>query len=78
MNLITILGLLFLTLKLTGHIDWSWWWVLAPFWIPLTIAAAGWVMIGISYLLMTKEERVRQRAVWALEKLADKLDERNK
>lgn len=25
-------GLIFVTLKLTGHIDWSWVWVLAPFW----------------------------------------------
>lgn len=31
-----LLGLLFIGLKLTGYIDWSWWWVLAPFWaVPL-------------------------------------------
>ena len=24
------LGLMFIWLKLTGHIDWSWWWVLSP------------------------------------------------
>lgn len=23
-----------ISLKLTGHIDWSWVWVLAPIWIP--------------------------------------------
>ena len=33
-----ILGLIFITLKLTGHITWSWMWVLAPFWIPLGLA----------------------------------------
>ena len=27
-----MLGVLFVGLKLTGHIDWSWWWVTAPFW----------------------------------------------
>ena len=27
-----ILGLIFITLKLCHVIDWSWWWVLAPFW----------------------------------------------
>jgi len=37
-NATTILGLIFITLKLTGHITWSWWWVLAPFWIPVVIA----------------------------------------
>lgn len=29
--------LLFIGLKLGGVIDWSWWWVLSPFWIPLAI-----------------------------------------
>jgi hypothetical protein len=33
-----ILGLIFITLKLTGHITWSWLWVLSPFWIPLGLA----------------------------------------
>lgn len=28
-----ILFLIFLVLKLTGHIDWSWWWITAPLWI---------------------------------------------
>lgn len=32
-----LLGVVFITLKLTNHIDWSWWWVLSPFWIPLAI-----------------------------------------
>ena len=27
-----LLGVVFVTLKLTGIIDWSWWWVTAPFW----------------------------------------------
>lgn len=28
----TILTLMFVALKLTGNIDWSWWWVLSPVW----------------------------------------------
>lgn len=32
--------LLFIALKLLGKIDWSWWWVLSPMWIP-TIIIAG-------------------------------------
>ena len=27
-----LLGVAFVVLKLTGVIDWSWWWVTAPFW----------------------------------------------
>ncbi len=27
-----LLGVVFVTLKLMGYINWSWWWVTAPFW----------------------------------------------
>ena len=33
----TVLGVAFIVLKLTGVIAWSWWWVLAPFWIPVAV-----------------------------------------
>jgi uncharacterized protein (DUF983 family) len=33
-----LLTILFIGLKLTGYITWSWWWVLAPTWIPVSIA----------------------------------------
>lgn len=29
--------LIFLTLKLTGFVDWSWWWVTAPLWGSLVL-----------------------------------------
>ena len=41
----SVLFLIFLTLKLTGNIDWSWWWVTAPLWIPLCLFIA--VLVGI-------------------------------
>lgn len=36
-----LLGIVFLVLKLTGAVAWPWVWVLAPFWIPVAIVAAG-------------------------------------
>lgn len=36
-TLCDLLGVAFIVLKLCKVIDWSWWWVLAPFWIPLII-----------------------------------------
>ena len=33
-----VLGIIFIVLKALNVINWSWWWVLAPFWIPFTIA----------------------------------------
>lgn len=40
-----LLGVVFVTLKLTGHIDWSWWYVTLPFWIGPLIA--GVILFGI-------------------------------
>ena len=34
-----LLAILFIGLKLSGHIAWSWWWVLAPLWIPVVVIA---------------------------------------
>lgn len=31
------LALLFIGLKLTGHVAWSWAWVLSPLWLPLAV-----------------------------------------
>lgn len=31
------LALLFIGLKLVGVIGWSWWWVLAPIWLPIAV-----------------------------------------
>lgn len=36
-TLCDLLGVAFIVLKLCKVINWSWWWVLAPFWIPLII-----------------------------------------
>ena len=32
-----ILTLIFVAAKLFGAIDWSWWWVFSPIWIPLLL-----------------------------------------
>lgn len=32
-----LLGIVFVTLKLTNYITWSWWWVTAPFWGGLAL-----------------------------------------
>lgn len=43
------LFLVFLTLKLTGHITWSWWWVTAPLWGPLILALLILAVVAIFY-----------------------------
>lgn len=50
MGLVGWLTVLFVGLKLTDNIDWSWWWVLSPLWITglfvvaILLAAFGFVM----------------------------------
>ena len=36
-SFLDLLTLVFIALKLTGYINWSWWWVLSPIWIPVII-----------------------------------------
>lgn len=33
-----LLTIVFIVLKLTKVITWSWWWVLSPLWIPIVLA----------------------------------------
>lgn len=42
------LAVLFVGLKLAHVITWSWWWVLAPWWIP---AALGVALVFVVVLL---------------------------
>ena len=44
----TLLAILFIGLKLTGHITWSWWWVLAPLWLPITVVV---VVLAVLWLI---------------------------
>lgn len=64
-SLSSMLGLLFIGLKLGGVIHWSWLWVLAPFWIP----SAVFLFVVLPALLMAlgvkavAEERARKRRI---------------
>lgn len=35
-----LLGILFVALKLTGYIAWSWWLVLLPLYLPFVVAVS--------------------------------------
>ncbi|WNN94173.1 membrane protein [Gordonia phage Elinal] len=50
-----LLFLVLLTLKLTGVIDWSWWWVTAPLWIG-AIAAVLFAVFLLIVILLTKDD----------------------
>lgn len=43
----TLLGVLFIGLKLTGVIDWPWVRVLAPLWVPAVIGIVVLIIVAI-------------------------------
>jgi hypothetical protein len=52
-----LLAIVFITLKLCGVINWSWWWVLSPLWIGLALVLlilAGIAIVTLIALLFTK------------------------
>ena len=56
MNLATVLGIVFIVLKLCNVITWSWSWVLSPFWIDLAFAC---ILYVIAKILVMIGERLR-------------------
>lgn len=51
-SILTILFVVFVTLKLTGNIDWSWWWVTSPLWLPIAILFAIVFILLIAGVIM--------------------------
>ena len=43
-----LLTVLFIGLKLTGYITWSWLWILAPIWAPVALGIAILIFILIA------------------------------
>ena len=42
-----VLAIVFIVLKLCKVIDWSWWWVLSPIWIPIVVAVILYIISEI-------------------------------
>lgn len=63
-----LLTLLFIGLKLTGHITWSWIWVLSPLWLGLLISLGilGLVLgvIGLFGLFSSRKAKSQSSKFW--------------
>lgn len=46
----TVLFLIFLILKLTGNIDWSWWWVTCPLWGSAALGLVALIIFGAFFV----------------------------
>lgn len=49
-----LLGILFVALKLTGYIDWSWWWVTLPFWGSIVLVI-GVILVILLIAIISDE-----------------------
>ena len=58
---VALLTLLFVGLKLAGSIDWSWWWVLSPIWLPPAVAL---FLIFTAYALVALWELITRKDAW--------------
>ena len=45
-----LLTTLFIGLKLTNFIAWSWWWVLSPFWISFAVMLLAIAVVSVYYI----------------------------
>ncbi len=52
-----LLTLLFIGLKLSDHIDWSWWWVLSPLYIPISVSLFL-LGLGIASMFIIKPKEI--------------------
>lgn len=55
-SIYTTVFITFLILKLTNNIDWSWWWVTSPIWLPVLAFIVFLVLIfliGLLYVAST-------------------------
>lgn len=48
-----LLGVVFVTLKLTHVINWSWWWVTSPFWVGPAIFLLALIAVIIGAGIVT-------------------------
>lgn len=49
LSIMSVLTLIFIVLKLTNLIDWSWWWITAPLWGGLVVA-----LLVLAFILILK------------------------
>lgn len=50
----TVVFIVFLILKLIHVIDWSWWWITSPLWIPLGLFLLVTLVVGIVALIFSR------------------------
>lgn len=69
------LTILFIALKLTNYITWSWWWVLAPVWMPVSAVITGFILY---FIVDWTYQQVKSKHEKEQHKIVDSLNEMRK
>ena len=56
-NVVQVFLILFVVLKLTNQINWSWVWVLSPVWLPIAAVVIGVTLVVALNIVVTIIER---------------------
>ena len=51
LSLMSVLLTIFVVLKLTDNIDWNWWWVISPIWMPFALIVGGVSILTTSMII---------------------------
>ena len=49
----TLIFLAFFFAKIFNLIDWSWWWVFSPLWVPAVVVLLIVILLAILYIIYT-------------------------
>jgi uncharacterized membrane protein YhdT len=55
-----LLTIVFIVLKLTGVVNWSWWWVLSPMYIPIVLLLLVLLVIALIAGLISIYENYKE------------------
>jgi len=58
---VATLTLIFITLKLTDYIDWSWWLVLGPLWMPTAFVISVILPAWVIYTVVVEKRKIKEK-----------------
>jgi|GEM_PF-172602 hypothetical protein len=71
-----LLQVSFIVLKLCKVISWSWWWVLSPTWIGVSLVILILLGIGVVWLWADRNEaRMRRKRIQTMEEYKKQIDD---
>lgn len=79
-GILGLLGVVFVVLKLTNVIDWSWWWVTCPFWIGTALYIVFYILLTfvVSPLLKLYYKTFHREKYEYMKKLNENMKKREK